>query len=181
MNLQQFRWGIERLPIEHRATILVETAVLLIKFQAADFVTGKQLERAAFGYEVSREQAVEFYNAIEDVLTTSESHRKQEMKVVASRFGPEFADMMNQRTELQQQSLRLILVALARKADESFKVKVQGLSGHLLAAKESILAATSNLQREDTLSASLGIAAERRDYEEIALKAELVVLSLVGW
>jgi hypothetical protein len=88
---------------------------------------------------------------------------------------------MRRRTILQEQGLRLLLVALARRADESFKAKAKSLQDGLFCAREAIPIAVSDLQREDQLANSLGQNAQERDYEGIQLKAELIGMSFLGW
>jgi len=181
MNLQLLKADLSGSSAQHHAVVIVEAAAMLVKLQADDFVMGSLLERAAFESGASSQDAENLYDALEDVLSTAEAQRKQISKHAMERLGAEAAQSMNRRAMAQEQGLRLLLVALARRADESFKAKARALREGLYGARESIPAVVANLQREDQLTNSLGLNAQERDYENIQLRAELIGMSFLGW
>jgi hypothetical protein len=182
MNLQLLQADLASSSKQHRASVVVAAAAMLAKLQVDDFITGTQLERAAFGViGTSSEEASGFYNALEDVLSMAEAQRKQVVKQATDRLGAEGAKEMNRHAQIQQQGIRLILVALARKVDDSFKAKARILRESMYESKELISTEVSSLKQQDELTASLSLNIQQRDYESIEVKAELIALSFVGW
>lgn len=181
MTLQLLKADLSGASAQHHAAVIVEAAAMLTKLQADDFVMGTLLERAAFELGTSSQDAESLYDALEDVLSAAEAQRKQIAKHAKERLGAEAAQSMNRRAQVQGQGLRLLLVALARRADESFKAKARVLREGLYGAKDAIPAVVADLQREDQLTNSLGLNAQEKDYENIQLKAERIGMSFLGW
>jgi len=181
MNLQLLKADLSGSSAQHHAAVIVEAAAMLAKLQSDDFAMGNLLERAAFESGGSSQDAENLYDALEDVLSVAEAQRKQISKHAKDRLGAEASQSMNRRALVQEQGIRLLLVALARRADESFKAKARALREGLYSAREAISTVTADLQREAQLTNGLGLNPQERDYENIQLKAELIGMSFLGW
>jgi len=154
MNLQLLKSDLAGSLAQHHAAVIVEAAAMLTKLQSDDFVMGRLLMRAAFEFGASSQDAESLYDALEDVLSMAEAQRKQTSKHAKELLGADGAQNMNHRALVQEQGLRLLLVALARRADESFKAKARALREGLYEAKEEISTVVAHLQREDQLTNS---------------------------
>lgn len=181
MNLQLLKVDLSGSSAQHHAVVIVQAAAMLAKLQADDFVLGKLLEKAAFGSGASSQEAENLYKALEDLLFTFEAQRKQISKQLKERLGAETAQSMNRRALVHEQGLRLLLVALARTADDSFKEKARALREGMFGARESIPSVVAELQREDQLTNNLGLNAQERDYENIQVTAKLIWIHILGW
>lgn len=144
-------------------------------------MTGTMLERAAFETGSNSQDAENFYNLIEDILSALEAQAKQVQRDVTQRVGADAALMFQKRAQLQQQGIRLILAALARKVDPAFKEKVSVLREGLYETRTALPKAIAALRQEDALTADLGIASADRDYERIEVRASLIAMSFLGW
>ena len=181
MNLKLLEAELAGSSSQHHAEVIVAAAGMLAKLQADDFIAGIQLERAAFESMSASPQDIEaLYDALEDVLNLTEAQRKQ-LQNASGQLGIEAARDMDRRVEIQQQGLRLILVSLARKADDGFKAKAKTLQRGFFSARDAIEGVISKLRRQDELVASLGIGAATRDYESMKVKAKIIAFSFVTW
>lgn len=127
------------------------------------------------------EEAENLYNALEDVLNAPEAQRKQILRHAADRLGADAANALEHRARIQQEGLRLLLAALARKVDDDFKVKARALRNPLYEARSSVEQALSSLRQEDSISGGLGLPKQDRDYERFGVQASLIAMSFLGW
>ena len=182
MNLQLLEADLQGSSVPHRASVVVAAAAMIAKVQADDIMMGMQLDRAILdSLNSTMEAAQSFYNILEDLLTTTEEQRKQVVKHTKGQFGLDAAQDIDRRVRLQQQGIRLLLVALARQVDDSFKAKARKLREALYESHPEIEAAVAALEREDLLLAAINTTEPPRNYDVVRNKAKLFSYTFVGW
>ncbi len=181
MNLKLVEAELIRSPPQHRAAILVAAGAMLEKLQADDPMTGMLLGRAVLEpFGTTPEEAINLYNVLEDVLGATEHQRKQTMKQMTAQLGAESAKAIDHQIRIQQEGMRLLMVALARKVDDQFKTKTGKLREPLYESKEYIdatIAAFRNQYEKIQSSAS----SVQPNYERIKVNSELFAFAIVGW
>jgi hypothetical protein len=182
MNLKLLEEDVRDSSIDGVAAIIVAAASMLVKVRSDDFITGSGLTKAATeSTPIASEDALFFYNALEDILAATEAHRKQVIQKVTALTGPSAAKEVDRQARLQQSGLRLLMVSLARKVDADFKPKAHILQEKLYSAKSAIPAAVVDLETLATLTKSALEGGESQDYEQIQTTAELFSYSFLGW
>ena len=182
MNLKLAETDMVKSSPQHRASVLVAAAAMLEKISTDDFMTGTLLVRAILEpFGTTPDDALNFYNVLEDVLNTTEQQRKQVVKHMAAQMGADAAHDFDRQLQVQQQGIRLLMVALARKVDESFKSKAKVLREAIYGAKEQISPAVDSFRSQQELTASPATQSPPPHYENIRIKADLFAFAAVGW
>jgi hypothetical protein len=182
MNLTLLKTDLDVANTAHCAAVITAAAAMVEQVSQDDFISGTLLSRAVTEpFAVTPEQALQFYNTLEDVLTAAESQRKQAINNAASILGFDGAKKLDQQLQIQQQGMRLLMVALARNTDESFKSKARVLRDKLYDSKDSIKQAISAMKEQDAMSTSAKIKSADRNYESIEITASLLAFAVVGW
>ena len=182
MNLKLVETDLARSVPQHRASVLVAAAGMIEKLSVDDFVTGTLLTRAVLEpFGTTPDDALNFYNVLEDVLDATEQQRKQVVEHMTSQMGADAAQDLNRQLQVQQQGIRLLMVALARKVDDSFKPKAKVLREALYDAKEQISPAIDSFKSQQELTVSLARQSPPPNYENIKVIAELFAFAAVGW
>lgn len=182
MNLTLLKTDLELVDKSHSASVIVAAAAMIEQVSQDDFITGSLLSRAVtepFG--TTAEQALQLYNTLEDVLTATESQRKQAVSNAASIMGVDNARKFDMQLQIQQQGMRLLMVCLARKTDESFKSKARVLREKLYDSADCISLAIACLKSIDATTATATRSSEPRNYEAIEVTASLLAFAVVGW
>lgn len=182
MNLKLLEADLLKTSSNQHANVIVAAAAFLEKISKDDFTTGTLLSRAVLEpFGTSEESAKAFYNTIEDVLNATEAQRKKTREVIAARHGENAAQIVDQHLAVQHQSLRLLLVALARKADDRFKIKARSLRECLCEAQPHIADAVAELRQFHEHTSGMGSPAELPDFEVVEVQADLFCFACVGW
>lgn len=182
MNLKLAETDMAKSTPQHCATVLVAAAAMMEKLSSDDFVTGTLLSRAVLEpFGTTPDNALNFYNVLEDVLSSTEQQRKQVVKHMASKMGSNAARDLDQQLQVQQQGIRLLMVALARKVDDSFKPKAKVLRAVLYDARDQIAAAVDSLKQQQEVTAGVTPQTPAVKYENIKVNAELFSFAAVGW
>ena len=182
MNLKLSEMDLAKATPQHCAAVLVAAAGMMEKLSTDDFMTGALLSRAVLDpYGTTSDDALNFYNVLEDVLNATEQQRKQGVKHMAALMGSNAANDLDRQLQVQQQGIRLLMVALARKVDASFKPKANILREALYAAKDQIAPAIETCKMQQELTSGLATQSSSANYENIKVKAELFAFAAVGW
>ena len=182
MNLKLLEEDIRNLDSNGVAAIIVAAASMLEKVRSDDFTTGSGLIKASTESSyISSEDALFFYNSLEDILTATEAHRKTITRQIAAGAGSSSAGEVDRHARLQQSGLRLLMVSLARKVDDDFKPKARVLRENLYSAKAAIPSAVNTLIKMTRLTQSSAGGSDPQDFEQIQTTAELFSYSFLGW
>lgn len=182
MNLKLVETDLVGAAPQERASALVAAAAMIEKLSIDDVMTGMLLGRAVLEpFGTTPDDALNFYNVLEDVLNVTEQQRKQVVKHAGARMGRDAARDIDRELQVHQQGIRLLMVALARKVDESFKPKARVLREALYDAKEQIVSAVDLFKTRQELTASLATQGSPPNYANIKVTAELFAFATVGW
>ena len=182
MNLTLLKADLDSADQNHSASVIVEAAAIIEQISQDDFTTGNALSRAVTEpFAISEAHALQLYNTLEDVLTTTESQRALVVRNAASILGAEHAQVFERQLQKQQQAMRLLMVALARKVDESFKPKARVLREKLYDSKDGIDQALANMKSQDTITAATRTSSESKNYQSIEVTASLIAFAAIGW
>ena len=183
MNLKLVETELIGSSIDYRATILVAAGAMLEKLQVDDPMTGILLSRAVLEpFGTSPEDALNFYNVLEDVLGTTEQQRKHAVKQMSAHLGAVSAKDFDRQLRIQQEGMRLLMIALARKVDDQFRPKARKLREPLYESKENIPASIAALKSQyERTRNPLSSSSMQPNYEQIKIKSELFAFAVVGW
>jgi len=182
MNLKLLEEDIRDLNSDGVAAIIVAAASMLVKVRIDDFITGSGLIKAATESSyISSEDALFFYNSLEDILTATEAHRNKITHQIAASAGSSAASEVERHARLQQSGLRLLMVSLARKVDDAFKPKARVLREKLYSARSAIPSAVVTLEKLANLTQAIPARGDPQDFEQIETTAELFSYSFLGW
>jgi hypothetical protein len=182
MNLQLLQARFASSDKLYHATAIVRAAELLTRVTFDDFATGVRIQRIAFGVlDSSADESRALYNAVEDVLSAGITQRKNSSKQMIKHLGADAAKEFDRHVQAHEDGLRLILVALSRKADDAMKIKARALRESLYGAKDAIPDAIAILQHEDQATESFGAGKDERDYESIETHANSIALASITW
>ena len=138
MNLKLLEVELLGSSPQHRASILVAAGAMLEKLQADDPMTGMLLGRAVLDpFETTPEVALNYYSILEDVLGATERQRKQAVRQMSAHLSAVSAEDFDRQLRIQQDGMRLLMVALARKVDEKFQAKVRKLREPIYESRQS--------------------------------------------
>ena len=182
MNLKLLEVELLGSSPQHRASILVAAGAMLEKLQADDPMTGMLLGRAVLDpFETTPEDALNYYNILEDVLGATERQRKQALRQMSAHLSAVSAEDFDRQLRIQQDGMRLLMVALARKVDEKFQAKVRKLREPIYESRGQISAAIADLKSQYELTPRRSPSEVQPNYEVIRVKSELFCFAVVGW
>lgn len=181
MNLQLLETDLSTASPRQVAEVICAAAGMIEKLRGDDFVTGVRLSKAATDSgSADPDEALFFYNSLEDILGATESHRKQVMKQLSAHGGMASAEV-DLQARLQQSGLRLLMVSLARKIDDDFKLKARSLREKLFEARSEIPGAVQAMSAKAELVRGATVHGEPQDFEGIQTTAELFAFTFLGW
>ena len=181
MNLQHLEAALHAATPYQVAEIVVAAVAMLERVRSDDPILGTVLKRTILEPRgASSEDALSFYNVLEDILTATEAHRKLTVKQVNSLGDPNAVAEVDRHAKQQQSGLRLLMVALARKVDPQFKPKAHRVREPIFSAYDQIAAAVEALRDKSALVPSLALA-KSQDFSVIRTTAEVFALAFPGW
>lgn len=179
MNLQVLEAGLRGTPADHWADAIVAAAAVVKRLQTDNFVVGTRLDRAVLEPGgCTQVEAEGFYDTLEDVLGVADAQLKGLRKAATARLGAEGALQLEKRAQVHSDGIRLLMVALARQADEAFKIKARVLREPLCGADEALGPAVTRLQAAEAL---MDPRHTPDDFDAIRTKASLFSMSALGW
>jgi hypothetical protein len=181
MNLQHLEAALQAATPYQVAEIVVAAVAMLERVRSDDPILGTVLTRTILEPRgAPPEDSLSFYNSLEDILTATEAHRKSTMKQVSSLGDTTAVAEVDRHAKQQQNGLRLLMVALARKVDPKFKTKAHRVREPLFSAYDQIPAAVESLREKAALVPSLALA-KSPDFSVIRTTAEVFALAFPGW
>jgi hypothetical protein len=174
LHLSNLQSELSRLTPRERISVIVAAASVIIEYQSDDFSVGKQVENIAFGRDNSPELALRFFELIENNLSLINKSKKDILAQAAIGDDFEYSMHMNTKILVYQCGIRLILVGLARKADDNFADKSKMLSDFFVGSRDLIEREIASIKAREDLTRSVIGRRRTTDYDLLGQKAEII-------
>jgi hypothetical protein len=182
MNLKLLEVTIVGVSPQATAAVVAAAGAMLEGLQTDNPMSGIIMSRAVlepFGTTAS--DALNFYNVLEDVLSKAEAQRTQAVKHMSATLGAIAAHDFDHQLRVQQDGVRLLMVALARKVEDDFKSSARVLRESVHGATDHVPAAVEQLRQQYERSHSPSTTATPPNYEKIRVNSNLLAFAAIGW